>query len=285
VKEFSKYISSPEYSKKFFYSEAKNLEIRIKTHQKYSRSKIKWDKWLLEPLKGKEINNVLDLGCGNGRFIFALYKMKIGKSYLGIDISREQIKNAKAEVSKRNLKNAGFKEADVTEIKKIQNKYDLILCNHMLWHIGDLDTFLKDVSSLLTEDGLLLASTNSYDYMREMYDLHSRICRKLKLHAALQKKIRNSKFSLENGKEIFRKRFIKVNKYVLKDELVFEKSKYFLDYYKTFLQPLIKMYKEIPESKWLQVYDEVKLFVERKIESKGKFTVTKNSGYFIAKNK
>jgi len=285
VKEFSKYITSPEYSKKFFYSEAKNLEIRIKTHQKYSRSKIKWDKWLLEPLKGKEINNVLDLGCGNGRFIFGLYKMKTGKNFLGIDISREQIKKAAAEVKKRKLKNVKFREGDVTGLKRLNKKYDLILCNHMLWHIDNLNPFLKDISGLLTEDGLLFASTNSTDYMKEMYDLHSRICKKLKLPAALQKKIRNNKFSLENGKEILSKRFNKVNKYILKDELVFTKAGRFLDYYKTFLQPLIKMYKEVPESRWMQVYDEVKLFVEVRIKDKGKFTVTKNSGYFISKNK
>lgn len=71
-----------------------------------------WEGWLtlIDDLKKYQPLNLLDVGCGNGRFLDFLIEQKIQyDAYLGIDNSKELLEIAK----KKNLPRAEFKEQDV----------------------------------------------------------------------------------------------------------------------------------------------------------------------------
>lgn len=44
---------------------------------------------------GKEINDIIEIGCGDGHVLYNMNKHKIGNSYTGVDISKIGITKAK----------------------------------------------------------------------------------------------------------------------------------------------------------------------------------------------
>ena len=49
------------------YKNAKNLNVRISLHDKYSQNKQGWFPWLFEQIDFSHINKLLEVGCGNGK--------------------------------------------------------------------------------------------------------------------------------------------------------------------------------------------------------------------------
>ena len=49
------------------YKNAKNLNDRIRLHEKYSTNSHGWFNWLFEKIDFSKVNRLLELGCGNGK--------------------------------------------------------------------------------------------------------------------------------------------------------------------------------------------------------------------------
>lgn len=96
-------------------------------------------------LKIKSFKNILDLGCGTGRFLeFANH---------GIDISSKMI-----EIAKSKFPNVEIKEASVFNIPYPENYFDLIYSLHVIMHL-DIDiteNFLAESHKKLTFNGKLI---------------------------------------------------------------------------------------------------------------------------------
>ncbi len=80
----------------------------------------------------KEIEKVLDLGCGNGRH--AVFFAEQGFNTYGIDISEEAIKIAKAWLDEKGLK-ADLKVGDIEKLPFKDNSFDLVVLSGSLDHI------------------------------------------------------------------------------------------------------------------------------------------------------
>lgn len=76
----------------------------------------------------KDGQNILDLGCGNGRLYQLLENYNV--NYLGIDISKKLIEDAKEKFPR-----AKFKIGDISKIKLEKNKYNLIFAIASFHHI------------------------------------------------------------------------------------------------------------------------------------------------------
>jgi 2-polyprenyl-3-methyl-5-hydroxy-6-metoxy-1,4-benzoquinol methylase len=101
---------------------------------------------------------ILDIGCGNGKYLKILEKLGFQNLY-GIDISSEQIKLAK----ESNLFNVKCIDA-VDFLKNIQEKYDVILLIDVLEHL-DLEYSIELInliySSLKKEGKLFIQVPNA----------------------------------------------------------------------------------------------------------------------------
>jgi 2-polyprenyl-3-methyl-5-hydroxy-6-metoxy-1,4-benzoquinol methylase len=87
-----------------------------------------WPEFLYFQKFIKPDDKVLDAGCGNGRISEIVGKSKA--EYLGIDLSEEIIRRAKAKYPKEK-----FQKADILDLKFDEGKFDLIFCNAVLQHI------------------------------------------------------------------------------------------------------------------------------------------------------
>jgi len=100
---------------------------------------------------------VLDLGCGNGRLIKYLEKMGY-KDYLGVDQSKKLI-----EFAKKTHKNNNFLLDDISKLKKINNKYDVIFSIASFHHIPkklQLSTLIKWRTHLKNDGYLFMTNWN-----------------------------------------------------------------------------------------------------------------------------
>lgn len=94
--------------------------------------------------------DVMDLGCGTGRWLEVL-KQSGARSLVGVDLSREMLDVAAAKLGDT----LRLVHGDWAEIPFAHNSADLVLCNFVLSYIEDAEAFLKRVRWVLRSGGSL----------------------------------------------------------------------------------------------------------------------------------
>lgn len=114
---------------------------------------------------------VLDVGCGYGAVLWVL-KNRHDCKVLGIEPSRSACEYG-LDVFDVEIIPALFEEQD------LKQKFDLIICSHVVEHVSDLEFFMKKISSILSENGLVyievpnvLWPTGKYKLENFFYEQH-----------------------------------------------------------------------------------------------------------------
>jgi 2-polyprenyl-3-methyl-5-hydroxy-6-metoxy-1,4-benzoquinol methylase len=102
-----------------------------------------------------ESGAVLDIGCGAGRFLEAFRAEKPGWSLAGYDVGDLH------ENSVHTLSGAEFFHG-ADALHDIPRKFDLVTLNHVVEHLTDPVSVLRDAADLLTPDGRLLIRVPSF---------------------------------------------------------------------------------------------------------------------------
>lgn len=99
---------------------------------------------------------VLDLGCGSGRYSYALKKLG-AKEVTGVDIDTDFAKNA-------GIEGINFIEGSVDKIPFEDNSFDFVFCNGVLHHTNHIKEGIKEISRVLKKNGyawIYVYGTNS----------------------------------------------------------------------------------------------------------------------------
>ncbi|MFJ2579811.1 class I SAM-dependent methyltransferase [Kitasatospora aureofaciens] len=107
---------------------------------------------------------VLDIGCGNGKFVGRLHHDRPDLQIVGTDISAGIL----ADVEKPVL------VADAQALPFADDSADAVLALHMLYHVSDIETTIKELARVLRPGGVLIASTNSDTDKQELDRLWAR---------------------------------------------------------------------------------------------------------------
>ncbi|WP_187263839.1 class I SAM-dependent methyltransferase [Pontibacter beigongshangensis] len=101
---------------------------------------------------------VLDVGCGSGRFINKLAELFPESHFTGLDLSAEAVGTARAEAASLSLQNVEFVEQDLSDFdqKAPQAKYDLITSLDAIHDQGKPFQVLKGIYKALKNDGVYL---------------------------------------------------------------------------------------------------------------------------------
>ena len=103
-------------------------------------------------IKGKKI---IDFGCGNGMFCFALYEMG-AKEVFGIDFGQDSINFAKSFAKKRYKTNKiKFLRKTVYKTGLKKNYFDFAIQNGVFHHLKNEDRAIKEISRVLKDGGKL----------------------------------------------------------------------------------------------------------------------------------
>ncbi|MFZ5946199.1 MAG: class I SAM-dependent methyltransferase [Bacillota bacterium] len=124
----------------------------------YNRNSSEQQKWAQELICKLNIignENILDIGCGDGKITSQLALKVLDGSVLGIDNSEEMINLANKLFNKSKYKNLSFQLMGAEQLN-FTEEFDLIFSNAALHWIQDHGSVLKGISSALKKDGRIL---------------------------------------------------------------------------------------------------------------------------------
>jgi ubiquinone/menaquinone biosynthesis C-methylase UbiE len=93
--------------------------------------------------------NLLDCGCGVGSITLDLAKIVFSGSVIGIDLDNEQLDFARAEASKRRVRNVRFEQASVYKLPFADSSFDAVLAHTLLMHLNDPPKALREMRRVL----------------------------------------------------------------------------------------------------------------------------------------
>ena len=130
-----------------------NLYAKIEQYLDFEEEVISLHKEFLSLVFEKKLNNILDIGCGQGAFVKALHENSIDA--FGIDLSDEQIK-----IAKKN----GIKNVSSVPLSQIKDKYH---CATAIFDVinyipkNGIKTFFDEVNLVLNQGGYFIFDVNS----------------------------------------------------------------------------------------------------------------------------
>lgn len=209
------------------YSDGKNLSARINLHVKHSTNKQGFTAWLWEQYKFFETCRILELGGGNG----TQWENKIDSipdncTIILSDFSEGMVKIVEEKYAE--YKAFSFQKIDIQDINFPDETFDIVIANHMLYHIPDLAKALSEVKRVLKTGGKFYSSTNGNGGMQPF------------LHEAFKKFNPDTKaftqqwsFALQNGFEILSEYFPDVKRIDYEDSLSVTETQDLIDWIKS----------------------------------------------------
>ncbi|MDU1323405.1 MAG: MerR family transcriptional regulator [Clostridium botulinum] len=282
------------------YENASNLRARIAIHELFSTNKEGWMPWFFKELKqelsmmssnyknyNKKISNeniselsnldlkqpnikILELGCGdaslwNKNFNHIPSNWEITLTDFSVGMLKDAKKNLGEKRSRFN-----FKIVNAENIPFEEESFDVVIANHMLYHVPNINKALKEINRVLKSEGILFASTVGKNHMKEIreiistFDIYSLTSESWEI---------TDSFQLENGLKIVSEYFNMVELKRYKDNLKVTDPVYILDY--IFSMPGNNKV-NLSSKDLKKIYD----YLEDNIKEKENIYITKDTGYF-----
>jgi SAM-dependent methyltransferase len=266
----------PEYLRNDQYRDSSNLDARAALHRRFSTNRVGWHNWVFGQLGLSPGDRVLECGCGPG-WLWHGNLERLPKSCVVTmtDLSSGMVAEAKA-----NLGSTGyvfdFRVENIESLSFEDNRFDVVVANHMLYHVPDRDRAFSEVRRVLRSGGRFYAATNGRNHMIELRQLGEEILKELGIEIRLPN-VQNeaaSAFGLENGRSQLAQWFEQVTLLEYEDSLLVTEPKPLLDY--------IASSSQVRTLLTQKIQDQIVSYISRRILQEGAFAITKSSGLFVA---
>lgn len=146
------------------YATDQNLRARISLHAAYSVNG-HWFEWLFDREAPGPDARILDLGCGPATlWQVNRERMDASWSLTLADFSAGMIEAARHGLGER----ATYVVADAQELPFPAASFDLVMANHMLYHVPDRPRALAEIRRVLVPGGTFHSSTNGQGHLAEL---------------------------------------------------------------------------------------------------------------------
>jgi ubiquinone/menaquinone biosynthesis C-methylase UbiE len=260
------------------YATDEHLAVRIRTHEQFTRPEIDFPAWVLDKIPWRGNEQVLDVGAGSGNY-FELVQARAphGKIIAG-DLSFGMATQAKRHPLGAHIP---VLELDAQHLPFATNSFDVVLANHMLYHVPSIQQALNEIERVLRPGGCLIAATNSEDTLEEFDTLARRACTLLG-YPRQHFRQAHANFSLENGTMMMARHFRAVARYDVPSTLHFPTAEPVLEFLNS-IRPLgvFQLPKDVVWDDFIQVIDKQ---VRRLIRRDGELRVRKLAGALVGTN-
>ena len=200
-----------------YYATDANLRLEEDTRAKYTVPTCDFVNWTLDTLAWQNDEAVLDIGCGRGKHYSQLRERAAGITYFALDLSPYMLLKHPAGSDRLALGNA-------LQLPYADDSFDVVMANHVLYHLDDVDQGLDEIKRVLKPGGKLLATTNSIHNLPELQVLFRRAIVLLSANGAHAHPpaLPSEAFALENGTRILARHFYAVVRHVLPSQLIFD---------------------------------------------------------------
>jgi ubiquinone/menaquinone biosynthesis C-methylase UbiE len=147
------------------YATDANLRARINLHQRFSTAQEDWHRWVFERIAPGPGARILEVGCGPGELwkqnldrIDATWRLTLSDQSAGMIDVAETVLGDRAD----------YAVADAEELPFASESFDVVVANHMLYHVPDRPRAFAEIRRVLCAGGVFHAATNGEGHMREM---------------------------------------------------------------------------------------------------------------------
>jgi ubiquinone/menaquinone biosynthesis C-methylase UbiE len=146
------------------YATDQNLRARISLHAAYSVNG-HWFQWLFDREAPGPGARILDLGCGPAT-MWLVNRERVDPSWslTLADLSAGMIEAARQGLGER----ATYVVTDAQELPFPSGSFDIVIANHMLYHVPDRPRAFAEFRRVLVPGGAFHASTNGRGHLAEL---------------------------------------------------------------------------------------------------------------------
>ena len=261
-------ISDQHYLKTEQYKDASNLNARVEIHRRFSTNPQGWNAWVFDALLSLPADaRILELGCGPAY----LWSANAARIPAGWDITLSDLSAGMLETAKRSTARIGrsfkFEVIDAQSLPYDDETFDLVIANHMLYHVPDRPKAIQEIRRVLKPAGRLIATTVGERHMHEL-DAWLR-----RLSAAPDFTLFPLPFTLETGLAQLQPYFSQVEMRRYADNLQITEMEPLMAYIHSSIRA-----REFSETALAELRGQL----ERELQSKGMLFISKDSGLFEA---
>ena len=147
-----------------------NLNARIDLHARFATNP-GWGRWLFDHELGDVPGHarVLEIGCGPASTLWGANLDRIDPSWrlTLADFSPGMIESARGLLGER----AEYVVANAQELPFEDESFDVVLANHMLYHVAERSQAFAEIRRVLVAGGAFHAATNGRGHLGELYAL------------------------------------------------------------------------------------------------------------------
>jgi len=252
------------------YVDSVNLQRRIDLHARFSTNRYGWFRWVFDHIDSPEGSRLLELGCGQGD-LWAENLARLSEGWMLVlsDFSPKMLATARKKLLGQ-IRSAFFCLIDAQSIPYPNGCFDVVIANHMLYHVPQRDQALFEIQRILQPGGRFYATTIGERHMEELALLVKDFDPKLKDPLAAEE----TGFTLENGVSQLKACFSHVERHRYEDMLVVTQAEPLVDY-------VLSSFRLGINSTQRAAFAD---YVEQHIQSRGELHMTKDSGLFICWN-
>jgi len=115
--------------------------------------------------------STLEIGCGSGQLLAYLAAKNPDAQFVGIDVNKPMINEAKSKVKKASLENCELIIADGEKLPLRKGVFRLVLLMQMLHHTHDIDVLANEVRKTIGSKGSLVVASCSHNQIRSSIDI------------------------------------------------------------------------------------------------------------------
>lgn len=257
------------------YATDEALRIRQQIHEKYTVPQNNFVEWVLNSISWRGDEAVLDVGCGIGSYHKAVRTIAPQSQYIGVDLSAGMLTSHPAQ--------GWLARADAMKLPFPNHCFDVVMANHMIYHLPDIDAGIQEFRRILKPKGVLLVATNGAENMPELKVLMRRAVVLLARAGATQVQPPtpySERFSLENGTRYLHRYFYAVMRCDLPSKLVFPSVEPLMNYLestRSLREP------QLPEEVlWEDVMAIMRQQINHLINHLGELVINKITGVLVA---
>ncbi|MCP4308344.1 MAG: methyltransferase domain-containing protein [bacterium] len=233
------------------YTTEDKLRARITLHARFSTAELPWYDWMTRLVNLAESESVLEIGCGTGDLWDSMAPP--GGTTILLDSSRVMISTAARRTGLPSL------VADAASIPLADTCFDVVIANHMLYHLTQPGEGIAEAARLLRESGRFITATNGPGHMQELDKLTG------------EPPILPG-FNLDNGAALLGRHFGTVTLHRFRDGLRVTDPDIALQY--------LASYRRLSPADLISI----RAALAETIERLGHYRVTKSMGAFVCRN-